>query len=262
MKLPGSVDNVLQSVQKPSVNPGELMNPFHRISLEKSLGYGKDALVGRLLQRMLKLRDIALIVADKSMHPLPYHSQAFLYRLFECTTYCHNFANRLHRRAYLAAHTMELTEIPSGYLANYIVKSRLKECRSLLCDRILKVKQSITQSQLGCHKSKRIACSFRCQSRRSAQTRIHLYNPIVKRIRVKSILHITLAHDSNMAHYLYGKLAQPVIILVGESLGRGDHNRLPCVDSERVKVLHIAYGDAIVKAVTHHFILHFFPSFQ
>jgi len=34
------------------------------------------------------------------------------------------------------------------------------------------------------------------------------------------------------------------------------------VDAERVKVLHVAYGDAIVIAVANHFVLNLFPTFE
>ena len=65
-----------------------------------------------------------------------------------------------------------------------------------------------------------------------------------------------------MAHNADRQFAEFVIFAVGQSLRRGNHNRFARVDTERVEVFHVADRDAVVEAVAHHFILHFFPAFQ
>ena len=65
-----------------------------------------------------------------------------------------------------------------------------------------------------------------------------------------------------MADDLYSELAQHVIVFVGESLRRSDHDTLAGMDAERVEVFHIADCDAVVEAVTHNFIFHFLPPFK
>ena len=58
------------------------------------------------------------------------------------------------------------------------------------------------------------------------------------------------------------ELAKLVIVAIGERLRRSHHDRLASVDAERVEVLHVADGDAVVVAVAHHLILHFFPALE
>ena len=65
-----------------------------------------------------------------------------------------------------------------------------------------------------------------------------------------------------MAHNADRQLAEFVIFAVGQSLRRSNHNRFARVDAERVEVFHVADRDAVVEAVAHHFILHFFPALQ
>ena len=65
-----------------------------------------------------------------------------------------------------------------------------------------------------------------------------------------------------MADYVDGDTAELVVFGIGEGLGRGDDNAFAGVDSQRVKVFHVADGDAIIRRIPHHFILDFFPAAQ
>ena len=65
-----------------------------------------------------------------------------------------------------------------------------------------------------------------------------------------------------MAHDLDGKLAQLVVLAVGQSLRRGDDDALACVDAEGVEVLHVADRDAVVVGVADDLVLHFLPAFE
>ena len=53
---------------------------------------------------------------------------------------------------------MELGKVPARNLADYIVECRFEECRSCLGDRVLEVEESVSETQLGCHKGERITC--------------------------------------------------------------------------------------------------------
>ena len=75
-------------------------------------------------------------------------------------------------------------------------------------------------------------------------------------------MHITFAHDADVTDDLDRELAKLVIVAIGESLRRSHHDRLASVDAERVEVLHVADGDAVVVAVAHHLILHFLPALE
>ena len=75
-------------------------------------------------------------------------------------------------------------------------------------------------------------------------------------------MHIAFANYSQMAHYVYGSLAQEVIFGVGEGLRGGYHYALASVDSEGIEILHIAHGDAVVVAVADYFVFYLFPALQ
>ena len=65
-----------------------------------------------------------------------------------------------------------------------------------------------------------------------------------------------------MTHDADGEFAEFVVLCIRQSLRGSDDDALAGVDAERVKVLHVADGDAVVKAVAHHLIFHLFPAFQ
>ena len=65
-----------------------------------------------------------------------------------------------------------------------------------------------------------------------------------------------------MAHDADSYLTELVVLVVCQRLRRCNDYALTSVDAERVEVLHITDGDAVVVAVTYHFVLHFFPSLE
>ena len=80
------------------------------------------------------------------MHPLPDHAKTFLDNLLECASDCHHLAHRFHGTADFAAHAVEFAEVPAGNLADDIVESRLEESGCGARHRILKVKQTVTET--------------------------------------------------------------------------------------------------------------------
>ena len=63
-----------------------------------------------------------------------------------------------------------------------------------------------------------------------------------------------------MANNADGKLPQPMVIAVRESLTRCYDNAFARMDTKRVKVLHVAHGDAIIRLISHHFVFYFLPA--
>ena len=157
---------------------------------------------------------------------------------------------------------MELAEVPARDFAHHVVERRLEEGRSGLRHRVLQIKQPVSQSELGGHERQRIACSFRRQRGRTAQAGVHFNHAVVFRFGVEGILHVTLAHDTDVADDADGQLAELVILAVGQRLARRNDDALARVDAQRVEVLHVAHRDAVVEAVAHHLVFHLFPSLQ
>ncbi len=73
---------------------------------------------------------------------------------------------------------------------------------------------------------------------------------------------IALADYADVAHDVDGCLAKEVELLVGEGLRRGHDDALSGVDAERIEILHVADGDAVVVGVAHDLILNLLPAAQ
>ena len=157
---------------------------------------------------------------------------------------------------------MELAQIPAWYFTYHIVQSRFEECAGGLCHGILQIKQTVTQTKFGGNKSKRITCSLGSQCRRARKTGINLYDTVVLRFGVERILHIAFSHNTDVTDDANSQLAKFMILRIGKSLRRSNDDGLSGMNAQRVKVLHITNGDAVIITVTDHFILHFLPAFQ
>ena len=91
------------------------------------------------------------------MHSLTNHPKPLLDRFLDGATDRHDLTYRLHAGADLTRYTGKLAEIPSGDLADNVIKCRLKEGRGGLCDTILQLMKSVSHTELGSHKGERIA---------------------------------------------------------------------------------------------------------
>jgi hypothetical protein len=65
-----------------------------------------------------------------------------------------------------------------------------------------------------------------------------------------------------MAYHLDCEVMEELALLSAECLSRSNYDRLTCMDSERVEVLHITDSDAVVITVTHYLILDLLPSLE
>ena len=113
--------------EEPAVDFGKLMYGLHVVAVAQGGSNGEYAHIGRLLKCLLDIVFANLLVLHKAVHSASGHSQTFLNCLLECAADCHHLAHRFHRRADLAAHTVELTHVPTGNLADDIVEGRLEE---------------------------------------------------------------------------------------------------------------------------------------
>ena len=194
------------------------MNLVHVIACPEGLRDHEDTTVSRFVERLVDIGDHQLLILDEAVHALADHTQALLQRLLESTADGHHLADRFHARAQLASHAVEFAQVPTRDLTNHIVQGRLEEGAGRLRHRVLQVEQAIAQAQLGGHESQRIAGRLRCQRRRTAQARVHLDHPIILRLRIVRILHITFAHDADVADDADGQLTQLVIVRIAQGL--------------------------------------------
>ena len=256
------LDDVLQLIEEPFVDLGEVVDLIYRVAGAHSLGDHEDALVGRLPESLLQVGDLKLLVAHEAVRPLADHPEALLDGLLETAPDGHHLAHGLHRRTDLAGDTVELAEIPARNLADNVVKRRLEEGRSGLGHGFLEVEQAVAETEFGGHEGERIAGGLGGKRRGAAQTGVHLDHTVVHSVRVEGELHVALAHYPDVADNPDGKLAQEVVVIVGQGLGRSHDDALSGVDSERVEVLHVADSDTVVIAVADNFIFNLLPAFK
>ncbi len=147
-------------MQEPAVYFGQFMDTLHAIALFQGFGDNENTLVGGFRQSFVNVVDFQRLVFHEAVHALPDHSQAFLDGFLKRAANGHHLAYRLHRRTDFATHTVELTKVPTGDFHYYIVQSRLKERRCFLCNRILQVKQSVSETEFGSDKCQRISGGF------------------------------------------------------------------------------------------------------
>ena len=123
------VHDVLHALDEPWVNLCQLLYALYRVSLLECLRYGEDTEVGRIGQLLVEVLEFRVVVADKAVHALSYHSETLLEHLLERAANGHYLTDRLHRRAELMADTDKLGEVPPWNLAYHIVQLRSLVCR-------------------------------------------------------------------------------------------------------------------------------------
>ena len=255
------VVDIFQFAEEPGVDLGQVVDPIDRITFFERLGDREDTQVGRMRQFFFEVTEFQVAVADESVHPLPDHPQSFLDDLLERLADRHDLADGLHARSDLARNTGELAQVPTRDFADQVVErrghvSRIR--RSHLADLV----ERIAQGQFGRHERQRIARSLRRQRRRTAQPGVHLDHAVVVRLGVERVLDIAFADDPDVADHLFGKFLQQGQFLVVQRTGRGHHNALAGVDSQRIEVLHTGHREAVVVLIADHFEFDLLPSLQ
>ncbi len=149
--------NVMEFLEEPAVYLRELVYLIDSVSGCKGFGDDEYALVGGFLQGFVHIVYLEFFVVYEAVHTLADHAEAFLDGFLEGAAYGHHLAHTLHGRADLAAHAVELAEVPAGYLADDVVESRLEEGRGRFGHGVLEVKESVAQAELGGHEGQGIA---------------------------------------------------------------------------------------------------------
>ena len=87
---------MLQLLEEPLVNLGQIMNLINGVSLVHSLGDDEDTLVSRLAQSSVDVRNLKLLVLNEAVHALTDHTQTLLDGFLEVAADGHNLPYRLH----------------------------------------------------------------------------------------------------------------------------------------------------------------------
>ena len=199
LQLMLEVNDMLQALQEPYVNLCQFLDALHGISLFESLCNSEDTQVGGVLQFVVEIVETGVVVTHKSVHSLTNHAQSLLYHLLKRATYCHNLANRLHRRTDKTAHSGKLGQVPTGNLAYHIVELRSHVCR-VGGSHLTNLVEGITKGNLCSNKSERITCCLGSKGGRTRQTGVYLDDTIVISNCIEGKLDIALTHYLKVAH--------------------------------------------------------------
>jgi len=254
--------DMLQALEEPAVDAGASVDLLDRPAAGQRRGDDEDARVGGLGQRPADVIHDRLPVGDEAVHALTDHPQPFLERLLEGAADGHDLAHALHGAAQLLVHPLELAEIPARDLAHHVVECRFEAGGGGAGDGVAELGQGVTQRQLRRHERQRVAGGLGRQRAGARQPGVDLDDPVVGGVGIEGELDVALAHDAQVADDPEGERPQLVILGVGQRLGRCDHDALAGVDAQRVEVLHVADGDAVVEPVPHHLVFHFLPTLE
>ncbi len=212
-------------------------------------------------QGVVKVVEADIVVAHESVHSLAYHAQSFLDNFLKRFAYRHDFADRFHRRAYLAVHTNEFREIPAGNLHDHVVHI------GSLGGRVggagfADLRQRVAQGEFRGHECQRIARGFRRQRRRAAEAGVDFDYAVIVGLGIEGILYVTFAHYAYVAYHACGYILKHLDLLLAERYYRGHYDALAGVDAQRVEILHGNHGEAEVRRVAYHLELDLFPAFE
>lgn len=260
LKLLGAVNNVLQLVEEPLVDLGQLVHAINRVVLVKhGLTNGQPSAVGGVLELEVEVLELVTLEADKPRVDL---ADGLLERLLKGTADSHNLTDRLHGTADIALDVLEFGQIPSGDLGNDIIKRGLEVGGRGLGHGVGKLGQAVAQADLGCGVGQGVTGGLGGQSGRTGKTGVDLDNPVVETIRLKSVLNVALADDTQMTNDLDGGRSEHVVLLVAQRLTGRNDDGIASVDAQGVEVLHVANRNAVVIRITNDLIFDLLPALQ
>jgi len=80
--------------------------------------------------------------------------------------------------------------------------------------------------------------------------------------RERANLDVAFSNDAKVADNIDGRGAESVIVAIRESLAGCHNNGVARVDSEGIKIFHVANGNAVVVDITDDLVFDFLPALQ
>ena len=154
----------------------------------------------------------------------------------------------------------EFVERPARKFHYTIINGRLKARLCLLRHGVRDFIERIADGNLGGNLRYGVSRRFRCQRRGTADARIDLDDIVAIAVRIECILRVAAAFDIQFTDDAERRTAQHLIVMIGQRLRRCNNDAVSRMYTDGIEVLHVADRDAVVIAVTHDFILNFFPT--
>ena len=172
----------------------------------------------------------------------------------------HDFARRLHLRAEGVIGENEFVERPAREFHDAVVNRRLETRLRLLRHSVRDFIERIADGNFGGNLRNGVSRRLRRQRRGTADARIDLDDIVAIAVRIECILRVAAAFDIQLTDDAERRTAQHLIVMIGQRLRRCDDDAVSRMNTDGIEVLHAADRDAVVVAVTHDFILNFFPT--
>lgn len=260
LHLVSAVDNVLELVQEPLVNLGQVVETVDSVALvEHSLADSQPTAVSWVLELVVEIVKLVSLETDEAGVNL---ANGLLDGLLEGSANSHDLSDRLHGGTNVTLHVLELGQIPTGDLGDDVIQRRLEVGAGGLCNRVGKLGERVAETNLGSSVCERVTGSLGSKSRRTRETGVDLDDSVVESVWLQSVLDVTLTNNTEMANNLDSGGTEHVVLLVAQGLGRRNDNGVTSVNAKGIEVLHVADGDAVVGGVADNLILDFLPSLQ
>ena len=154
----------------------------------------------------------------------------------------------------------EFVERPAREFHDAVVNRRLETRLRLLRHSVRDFIERIADGNFGGNLRNGVSRRLRRQRRGTADTRIDLDDIVAIAVRIECILRVAAAFDIQLTDDAERRTAQHLIVMIGQRLRRCDNDAVSRMNTDGIEVLHAADRDAVVVAVTHDFILNFFPT--
>ena len=259
-----AVDDLGDVPQEPGIDAGALVEFIHVHAQPQGVGHGPQPSGVGDRQGLAQRGEPGLRFAGRGREAGAVdlqRAQRLVQRLLERAADRHGLADRLHLRPEQVARLREFVEREARQLDDHVVDGRLERGRRLARDVVRNLVQAIADRQLGGDLGDRKAGRLARQRGRTRYARVHLDHDQPARIRVDGELDVRAAGiHADLADDAQRGVAQQLIFLVGQGLGRRDRDRVAGMHAQRVEVLDGADDDHVVAGVAHDLQLELLPA--
>ena len=262
-KLILHIRNMFELMDEPLVHLCNIRNRINRkFSASQCFGNDKNALIVDENKLLLHTR---IIPSGKAVKIEAIHTDLKgTYGLEDCSLKAaingHHLACCLHLCAECMISVDKLIKRPTRELHHAVVDRRLKACLRLLCDGVYNLIECVANCNLRGHLCDRVSCRLGRECRGTTDARIDLDDIVLIALRIERILGVAAPLNAEFANDAKARTAQHLILIIRQCLCRSNNDTISCMNTNRVKILHTANGDAVVIAVTDDFKLDFLPS--
>ena len=188
-------------------------------------------------------------------------AQRLAHRLAEVAADAHRLADRLHLRRQRAVGAGELLEREARRLDDDVVDRRLEGGRRRAGDVVRDLVERVADREPRRDLRDRVAGRLRGERRAARDARVHLDHDELAGLAVQRELHVRAAGlDADDADHRGGRVAQRLVLAVGQRHRRRDADRVAGVHAHRVDVLDRADDHDVVEPVADHLELELAPA--